>query len=87
MSEAAFNDLRNYRVNCDKFTDRFPNAAPRWTVRKGAESLLAAFQAENLTLDDLEGPRYMRLRQLQDNIARGSVSADLRMLDRNGATS
>jgi nucleoside-diphosphate-sugar epimerase len=80
MSDAAFNDLRNYRVNCDKFTNRFPEARPRWTVRKGAESLLAAMRANGLTHDDLEGATYMRLRKLQELMAAGALSHDLRWL-------
>ncbi len=41
MSDEAFNDLRNYRVNCDKLVSRFPRPTPQWTVRRGAESLEA----------------------------------------------
>lgn len=80
MSDEAFNDIRNYRVTCDKFTDRFPEAAPRWTVRKGAESLFSAMRENGLTHDDLEGATYMRLRKLQENMANGSLAADLRWL-------
>jgi nucleoside-diphosphate-sugar epimerase len=81
MSDEAFNDIRNYRVNCDKLADAFPEAVPRWTVRKGAEELLAAMRANGLTLEDLEGPTYMRLRELQANMAAGTLSKDLRWLD------
>lgn len=81
MSDAAFNDLRNYRVNCDKLVERFPAARPQWSVRRGAESLMAAMQANGLTIDDLEGVRYMRLRKLQQGMAEGSLSPDLRLLD------
>jgi len=81
MSDAAFNDLRNYRVNCDKYTDRFPAGAPQWTVRRGAESLLAAMQQYGMTHDDLEGSTYMRLRKLQELMDNGTLAADLRWLD------
>ena len=81
MSDEAFNDIRNYRVNCDKLMNAFPEAIPQWTVRKGAESLLAAMQENHLTLDDLEGPTYMRLRQLQANMEAGTLAKDLRWLD------
>jgi nucleoside-diphosphate-sugar epimerase len=81
MSDAAFNDLRNYRVNCDKLVDRFPEAKARWTVRKGAETLLAAMHANGLTHADLEGATYMRLRKLQEHMAAGTLSGDLRWLD------
>jgi nucleoside-diphosphate-sugar epimerase len=81
MSDAAFNDLRNYRVNCDKLVERFPTAKPQWTVRRGAESLMAAMTENGLTIDDLEGARYMRLRKLQEGMAAGTLSHDLRRLD------
>ena len=80
MSDQAFNDLRNYRVNCDKLVNAFPDAEPRWTVRKGVEQLKAAMIANELTIEDLEGPRYMRLKQLQENMANGSLSEDLHWL-------
>jgi nucleoside-diphosphate-sugar epimerase len=81
MSDEAFNDIRNYRVNCDKLADAFPEAVPRWTVRQGAETLLEAMRRQHLALADLEGATYMRLRQLQANMADGTLSHDLRWLD------
>ena len=81
MSDEAFNDLRNYRVNCDKLATAFPEAKPRWTVRRGAETLLAAMREQQLTLSDLEGATYMRLRKLQENMESGALSKDLRWTD------
>lgn len=81
MSDQAFNDLRNYRVNCDKLANAFPQAVPQWTVRRGAETLLAAMRANGLTHADLEGATYMRLRKLQEHMAAGTLSADLRWLN------
>lgn len=81
MSDAAFNDLRNYRVNCDKLVERFPEAEPQWTVRRGAESLKAAMEANGLSIDDLEGAQYMRLRQLQQHMDAGTLGDDLRWVD------
>jgi len=78
MSDAAFNDLRNYRVNCDKLVERFPEAAPQWTVRRGVESLRSAMTANGLTLEELEGPRFMRLRTLQQLMESGAVEPGLR---------
>lgn len=80
-SDEAFNDLRNYRVNCDKLAERFPEAVPQWNVRRGSETLKAQMEANSLTLDDLEGSQFMRLRKLQENMAAGTLSADLRWLD------
>jgi nucleoside-diphosphate-sugar epimerase len=77
MSDEAFNDLRNYRVNCDKLCGRFPEATPRWNVRRGAESLRDAMVANGLTIEDLEGARFMRLRHLQQSMAEGRLTQDL----------
>jgi nucleoside-diphosphate-sugar epimerase len=87
MSDAAFNDLRNYRVNCDKLVERFPTAKPQWTVRRGAESLMAAMTENGLTIDDLEGARYMRLRKLQEDMTAGTLSHDLRRIDERSPVS
>lgn len=77
MSDEAFNDLRNYRVSCEKFAQAFPDAIPRWTVRKGVEELYSAFQANGLELDDLEGARYMRIRQIKKLVDAGKMDRDL----------
>lgn len=87
LSDEAFNDLRNYRVNCDKLLDRFPEATGKWTVRAGAETLKAAMEANGLTYEDLEGARYMRVRHLQQQIADGAITEDLRRADLGPAAS
>jgi nucleoside-diphosphate-sugar epimerase len=78
LAEEAGPDLRNYRVNCDKLVDQLPEAAAQWTVRRGAEELLAAYEATGLTLDDLTGHRLQRIRHVRDLRERGELSADLR---------
>lgn len=63
-------DIRNYRVSCEKLERTLPGYEPRWTVRRGAEQLFEAFERHGLTLDDLNGSRYMRvehIRELQDS--------------------
>lgn len=77
LSSDASPDTRNYRVDCSKFEQAFPAAAAKWTVRKGVEELLAAYQAEGLTHEALTGSRFQRIRrvrQLQDG---GDLDADL----------
>ena len=80
LSDEAFNDIRNYKVNCDKFENMFPDDRPQWTVRKGAESLLAAMIKNKLTLEQLEGGRFMRLHHLRQGIESGTIANDLRKL-------
>lgn len=80
LSDEAFNDIRNYRVNCDKFENRFPRARPQWTVRRGVETLRDDMVANGLTLEQLEGGRFMRVHQLRQGIERGTITDDLRLL-------
>jgi nucleoside-diphosphate-sugar epimerase len=80
LSDEAFNDIRNYKVNCDKFCDRFPEFRPQWTVRRGVETLRDAMVANGLTLEQLEGGRFMRVHTLRQGIEGGRVSDDLRLL-------
>jgi len=54
LSDEAFNDIRNYKVNCDKY--------------------------ENLTIEQLEGGRFMRLHHLRQGIESGAIATDLRKL-------
>lgn len=85
LSDEAFNDPRNYRVTCAKFESAFPDARPRWTVRKGIEELYEAFQRHGLTLDDLEGDRFMRIRHIRTLASEGRIDDDLRWRDRGAS--
>ena len=67
-------DRRNYRVNCDKFARCFPDFAPQWNVRRGAEELRAAFIATGIGVDDFEGPRFKRIAHVHELIAAGAGS-------------
>ena len=77
FSDEAFNDLRNYRVNCDKLAETI-GFATKWTVPAGIAELYQAYQQIGLTLDDLEGNRYMRIKRVRDHLESGRLDADLR---------
>lgn len=79
MSDEAFNDIRNYKVNCDKFENTFPKDRPQWTVRRGVETLLDAMVTNQLTLEQLEGGRFMRLHHLKQGLESGAIATDLRV--------
>jgi nucleoside-diphosphate-sugar epimerase len=81
LSDTAFDDLRNYRVNCDKLATTLPAARPQWTVAKGIEELYEAYMRHGLTLDDLEGDRYMRIRQVQTLMDAGRIDESLRWVE------
>lgn len=58
-------DPRSYRVSFDKFAAAFPEYAPHWDARRGAEELHAAFVAERLDSAALTDWRFIRLRQIR----------------------
>jgi nucleoside-diphosphate-sugar epimerase len=78
LADSAGPDKRNYRVNCDKLAETLPDARPVWTVRKGVDELLTAFAAHQLTIEELEGPRFMRIAQIRQQIEAGRMGDDLR---------
>lgn len=81
VSDEAFNDIRNYKVSCAKYENTFPDAHAQWNVRRGVETLRDAMVANNLTLDELEGGRFIRLKTLRQGIEDGTISDDIRKLD------
>lgn len=77
FSDEAFNDLRNYRVNCDKLAETI-GFQTKWTVPDGIRELYEAYQQIGLTLSDLEGTRYMRIKRVGEHLEAGRLDADLR---------
>jgi nucleoside-diphosphate-sugar epimerase len=75
-AEGAGPDPRSYRVDFGKFRRAFPDAAPTWTARSGAQELLGAFDAVRLSEGDFD--RYTRLAQLKRLRGEGALDDDLR---------
>lgn len=71
-------DARDYRVDFSKVSGMVPEFQPRWTVPAGIEQLRDAFVEAGLTLEDLEGERYMRLKHVQVLLDAGEIDHDLR---------
>lgn len=80
-AQAASADLRNYRVSCDRIATEVPEFVPRWSVRKGIEELLEAYQRYGLTLADLTGERHQRLHRLRALRSDGRLDGGLRWTD------
>jgi nucleoside-diphosphate-sugar epimerase len=76
FSDEAFNDLRNYRVNCDRLAEAV-GFQTKWTVPDGVRELYEAYRAHGLTLEDLEGNRYMRIKRVGELLESGRLGADL----------
>ncbi len=78
LSDEAFNDPRNYRVTCDKLARTIPGFKPQWTVRRGVEQLYEAYVKHGLTLDQLEGDRFMRVKHIGRLLDTEVLDASLR---------
>lgn len=86
-------DKRCYRVDFSRIGKTLPGFKPQWTARKGAQQLYDAYRRIGLRLEDFEGPRYMRIGQIQQLLSSGRLDASLRwqtpravlLLDRKGS--
>ena len=74
----ASTDARNYRVSCDLVAAEVPGFQPRWTVRKGIEELVEAYQRHGLTIEVFRGERHQRLRRIQALQGAGRLDSQLR---------
>lgn len=84
IAPGAGPDKRCYRVNCDLIASVLGFRC-EWTVRRGVEELLQAFQAHGLTADEFDSPRYLRIRHVQQLLAAGRIDEDLRIQKREVA--
>jgi nucleoside-diphosphate-sugar epimerase len=75
LAPGAGPDTRSYRVD---FSKQARLLEPRWTVRKGIDEILAAYTANELTLDDFLSPRFQRLPRLQELVDAGELDDALR---------
>jgi nucleoside-diphosphate-sugar epimerase len=77
LSGKAGADIRNYRVNCDKFAERV-GFTTTWTVERGAREMLRMFDRHGVTLEQLTGPLMQRLPRIKELLREGRVGDDLR---------
>ena len=78
FADGASPDPRSYRVDFTKFATAFPSCAFEWTAERGADELARAYEDADLTLDDFQGNRYIRLHQLRRLIEAGELDGTLR---------
>ena len=71
-------DKRCYRINCDRIRQKLPGFLPQWTARQGAQELYDAYRAIELSREDVECGRYIRIRQIQRLLTAGQLDASLR---------
>jgi nucleoside-diphosphate-sugar epimerase len=80
FAEGAGPDTRNYQVDFSKITTRVPTFDPCWTIAQGIEEIWDDMHDRGLSTEDFEGPRYVRLRRIQQLARQGRLDlADLRM--------
>jgi len=70
-------DKRSYRVDFGKIANTLTSFKPQWTARRGAQQLYDAFKNFGLTVDEIEGPKYRRLSQLEKLIKAGDLDKTL----------
>ena len=71
-------DPRSYRVDFRKLERALPRLRFAWDARAGADELHAAYRAVSLTYEEFEGPRFTRLKRLQQLREEGSLDHHLR---------
>jgi nucleoside-diphosphate-sugar epimerase len=74
-------DPRCYRVDFSKLQRALPDFVPRWNVRLGAEELYEGYVREGLTLEQFNGPSYMRVKHIQKTLSNRHVDDGLRSMD------
>jgi nucleoside-diphosphate-sugar epimerase len=71
-------DKRNYRVNCDHIRRVLPSFRTEWTVRKGMEELLDAYQRNSLSEAEFLSSRYLRIKHVRELQESGRLDGSLR---------
>jgi nucleoside-diphosphate-sugar epimerase len=71
-------DKRNYRVDCNKLARVLRDFKPQWTARRGIEQLYEAYKSTGLTLEEFEGPKYMRIAHIKSLVDEDRLDENLR---------
>jgi len=74
-------DKRNYRVDFRKIMKILPAYEPQWNARRGAQQLYDAYKQAGLTLEDIEGPKYVRIQHIKQLQAEGRINEMLRWIN------
>ncbi|WP_416344686.1 NAD-dependent epimerase/dehydratase family protein [Isoptericola peretonis] len=80
FAEGAGADSRNYRVDFTKIRSTLPAAAPSWTIPDGIREIWKDASDRNLTAEQFEGERFVRLARINRLAADGRLDiATLRL--------
>ena len=78
FAEGGGPDARSYQVDCSKIARVLPEFQPQWNVRRGVEELIEAYRRLGLTREEFAGPRYLRIKRVQELQAAGRLDDELR---------
>lgn len=78
FAEGGGTDKRSYRVDCSKIGRVLPGFETRWTVRRGALQLHEAYERHGMTFDEFSGPRFLRIKHVQELQDAGRLDDQLR---------
>lgn len=82
FASGAGPDIRNYRVDFGRIQAEL-GFSPAWTARAGAIELRDAFERIKPTVDEFEGPRYVRIAHIRQLLADRRIDDSLRWVDRS----
>jgi nucleoside-diphosphate-sugar epimerase len=71
-------DVRSFRLDFGKLARTLPDFKPQWNAVFGAKDLYAALQDAEVTVEDLQGRKYVRLTQLKYLLSSELVDEQLR---------
>jgi nucleoside-diphosphate-sugar epimerase len=78
LAQGAGPDTRTYRVSFEKARRGLPGFEPQWTVQRGIEELLAAYDEQALTIEDFLSSRFQRIMRIRELLDAGALDEDLR---------
>jgi nucleoside-diphosphate-sugar epimerase len=77
ISAGASADVRDYRVDCGRI-ERELGFTTTWTAAAGARQLAGGLREAGITIEDLSGPRFIRIAQIRSRLVEGTLDASLR---------
>lgn len=78
FADGAAADKRDYQVDFGKITRELPSFRPQWTVAAGVKELYEAYTRWGLTQEDLTGPRFLRLKRVEQLLGQHDLDSSLR---------
>jgi nucleoside-diphosphate-sugar epimerase len=82
FAAGASADARDYRVSFKKIEHTLQAYRPTWTLRKGIEEIYNAYVQGKMTKEEFLGPRYYRLKIVEQLKSQGLVDNYLRRIQR-----